>query len=177
MKKIIIIGSTGSGKSTLAKALSKKLGYPYVQLDLLFWKADWQNCDDDEFFEKIKSATNCDAWIVDGNYTRSNHLTWPYADTVVWIDLPFYQTLYQNITRSIKRAITNEELWPNSNNRESFSRMFSSDSIVLWLLKTYKKNVEKYEAYMNDEKFKHIKFYRLRSRGEIDRFINEAKSL
>lgn len=177
MKKIIVIGSTGSGKSTLAKKLAQELKHPYVQLDLLFWKADWKNCDDEEFFQKIKEATNGEAWVIDGNYNRTNHLTWPFADTVVWIDLPFYQTLYQNISRSIKRAITKEELWPNTNNRESFMRMFSNDSIVLWLFKTYRKNVERYEERLADKQFSHIHFYRLRSRREIKQFLKTAKSL
>lgn len=177
MKKIIVIGSTGSGKSTLAKKLAQELGYPYVQLDLLFWKADWENCDDAEFFQKIEQATNCETWIIDGNYNRTNHLTWPFADTIVWIDLPFYQTLYQNISRSIKRALTKEELWPNTNNRESFMRMFSNDSIVLWLFKTYKKNVKRYEECLKDPQFEHIQFYRLRSRREIKQFLKNAKSL
>ena len=41
MQQIIVIGVTGSGKSTLAKKLSTTFGYPYIQLDKLFWKKNW----------------------------------------------------------------------------------------------------------------------------------------
>ncbi len=175
MKKIIVIGSTGSGKSTLAKQMAKTLAYPYIQLDLLFWKPNWQHCDDEEFFEKISNETNSETWIIDGNYTRSHQITWTKADTVIWIDLPFYLTLYQNISRSLKRAITRQELWPNTNNRESFLRMFSKDSIVLWLLNTYDLNKKKYQERLSDTNYQHIKFYRLQSRKEVRQFLKQLK--
>lgn len=142
MRKIIVIGVTGSGKSTLAKELSVKFGYPYVQLDKLFWKANWEGTLDEEFFEKISQAIDSETWIVVGNYTRTNHLTWTVADTVVWIDFPFWLTFYQNFSRSVKRAVVRQELWEGTGNRESFMRMFSSDSIIWWLFKTYKPHNE-----------------------------------
>ncbi len=172
MKRIIIIGTTGSGKSTLAKTLATKLSYPYIQLDSLFWKADWQGEDDLEFFKKIESTVSADHWIIDGNYGRTHHLTWNKADTVIWIDLPFALTFYQNFTRSLKRAIVRKELWPGTGNRESFLRMFSRDTILLWLIKTYKTNKQRYEARLNDPEFAHIKFHRLISRRAIRKFLN-----
>lgn len=173
MNKIIIIGTTGSGKSTLAKALAKKLNLPYIQLDFLYWKPYWQGSSDEEFCKKIETAiASAEGWIIDGNYTRTNHLTWSQADTIIWIDLPFWFTFYQNLKRSIKRAIKHEELWEGTENRETFSRMFSKDSILLWLIKTYKQNITKNSAKMKDHLFSHLKFYRLRSRKEIDNFIN-----
>lgn len=171
MKKIIIIGTTGSGKSTLGKALSKKLGYKYIQLDQLFWKPNWGETPDDEFFEKIKTEVAGETWVLDGNYTRSNHLTWPQADTIIWLNMPFYLNLYQNISRSVKRAYNQEEIWPNTGNRESFSRMFSKDSIVLWLLKTYWKNIKKIEARISDPQYSHLKFIRLKSRKDVRDFL------
>ncbi|MCF6264133.1 MAG: AAA family ATPase [Xanthomonadales bacterium] len=53
MKKINIIGTSGSGKSTFAKALSKKLDYPYIEMDAIFWGKNWYWPSDDEFFNKL----------------------------------------------------------------------------------------------------------------------------
>ena len=53
MQKIIVIGVTGSGKSTLAKKLSTTFGYPYIQLDKLFWKKNWQGSSDEELFSHV----------------------------------------------------------------------------------------------------------------------------
>ncbi|MEE2671351.1 MAG: AAA family ATPase [Bdellovibrionota bacterium] len=174
MKKIIIIGTTGSGKSTLAKKISKKLGYPYIQLDQLFWKKNWGETPDAELFEKIQAEINQDTWVLDGNFTRTQHITWKEADTVIWIDLPLWLTLYQSVTRTLSRAITMRELWPNTGNRESFLRMFSKDSIILWLFRTYKNNRVKYQEKISSPVYTHIKFHHLQSRKQIKKFIKDT---
>lgn len=171
MKKIIIVGVTGSGKSTFSKSLSQRLNIPHIQLDSLYWKANWEGSSDEEFFAKIEKAIDQLGWIVDGNYNRSNHLTWKNADTVIWIDFPFWLTFYQNVSRSITRAIIRKEIWEGTGNRESFLRMFSKDSIVLWLFKVYWKQEARYQERMNDSQFKHITFYRLKSRREVSHFL------
>jgi adenylate kinase family enzyme len=174
MKKIIIVGSTGSGKSTLATKLSEKTGIPYIHLDALYWKPDWQGSHDDEFIHKVSKALDIPQWIVDGNYRRTNHLTYGHADTVVWVDMPFWLTFYQSLKRAITRSINKKELWPGTGNKESFSRMLSKESILLWLFKTYKPNIERYEKLMTSSEYPHIKFYRLKSRKEVSRFLESA---
>ena len=171
MNRIIVIGVTGSGKSTLASKLAQKLNYPYIQLDKLFWKPNWQHTPDNEFIAKIENAIQSDNWVIDGNYTRTNYITWAKADTIIWIDLPFYQTLYQNVSRSLKRALLQYELWEGTGNKESFKRMFSKDSIVLWLFKTYKPQKARTEERMISKEYKHLKFHRLRSHKEIAEFL------
>jgi len=172
MNKIIVIGVTGSGKSTFAQKLSKKLDIPYIQLDFLFWKPNWESSTDEEFFDKIEKAIDKPKWILDGNYGRTNHLTWKDADTIIWIDLPFWLTFYQIFKRSFNRAITRKELWAGTGNRESFRRMFSRDSILWWLFKTYSSHGCRYQERMNDPAYKHITFHRLRSRKEISDFLH-----
>lgn len=171
MKRIIVVGVTSSGKSTLSQKLAKQLKYPHIQLDQLFWKKNWTESADQEFFRSIELATHKPHWIVDGNYARTNHITWPLADTVIWINLPLWVTLYQNITRSIKRAVYRKELWPNTGNKESLTRMFSKDSIVLWLFKTYSSNKKRYAKRLNDPLYSHINFIKLRSHKEIRQFL------
>ena len=102
MNKVIVVGTTGSGKSMVANALATKLNAQYIQMDKLFWKPNWEESKDDEFFAKIESAIKRSRWVLDGNYGRTHHLTWKDADTVIWIDYPFWLTLYQNISRSVK---------------------------------------------------------------------------
>jgi adenylate kinase family enzyme len=175
LKKIIVVGTTASGKSTFSKELAAKLNYSYISLDFLFWKPNWQESTDEEFFEKVKKAVEVENWVLDGNYGRTNHLTWCHSDAVVWIDMPFWLNLYQNVSRSVRRAIKREELWKGTGNKESFLRMFSRDSIILWLFKTYKTNVKRYEARMVDPQYSHIKFYRLKSRAEQKAFLEDLK--
>lgn len=98
-------------------------------------------------------------------------MTWPCADTIIWVDLPFYLTLYQNISRTIKRVITREKIWENLNNRESLRMMFSKDSVTLWMIKTYGKNKKRYKEQMENSQFEHLKFIHLKSRKEIKKFL------
>ncbi len=171
MNRIIVVGTTGSGKSTLAKKISRELNYKYIQLDALFWKPNWTQPSNEEFLEKLQIEISSDCWIIDGNYGQTHPLTWAKADCVIWIDLPLWKTLYHNIIRSVKRSIRREELWQGTGNRESFKRMFSKDSIILWLLKTYKSNIKLYESRMKDAAYSHIKFVRLKSRKEIKNWV------
>lgn len=171
MKRVIVVGVTGSGKSTFCKKLSKVLGYKYIQLDELFWLPNWEMIPDQQFFEKIEKATSEGTWILDGNYNRTNHIHWPKADTVVWIDFPLWLTFYQNFTRSFKRALFRIEIWEGTGNRESFLRMFSRDSVVRWLFKTYRPHKKRNEERMYSLEYSHIKFYRLKSRKEVSDFL------
>ena len=52
--RINVVGTSGSGKSTLAKSISKKFNTPYVQLDEIFWKPNWKESCDEEFFSKVE---------------------------------------------------------------------------------------------------------------------------
>ncbi|MBT4793291.1 MAG: adenylate kinase [Halobacteriovoraceae bacterium] len=173
MKKVVVIGTTGSGKSTFANKLAVKLSSPYIQLDKLFWKPNWQWPSEEEFFQAIRNEIDKESWIVDGNYTRTQAITWTDADTVIWIDLPFWLTFYQCFTRSFKRALSNEELWPNTGNRESFGRMFSKDSILLWLFKTYDANKKKYKDKISNPLHHHITFHNLKSRKDMEEFLSK----
>jgi adenylate kinase family enzyme len=52
--KINVIGTSGSGKSTLAKQIATELAIPYIEMDRLYWRPDWQGTPDDEFQEKLE---------------------------------------------------------------------------------------------------------------------------
>ncbi len=139
MNKINVIGTSGSGKSTFAKALSKKLDYPHIEMDAVFWGKDWYQPNDDEFFGNLSKALKPDQRVLDGNYTRTIPIKWQDVDTIIWIDYSFPRTLYQAVKRAITRIVKQTELWPGTGNKESLKKLFTKDSIVLWTLKTYRK--------------------------------------
>lgn len=171
MKKINVVGTSGSGKSTLARRLALLNGVPYVEMDLLFWGANWTQRSDEEFFAALEKALAPSGWVLDGNYTRTIPIKWREIDLVVWIDLPFILNFYQSLSRALKRVWSREELWPGTNNRESFFKLFfSSDSILWWMIKTHAKNRRSYQSLAADSRFKHIEFVRLRNRSEIEEF-------
>jgi len=164
--KINVVGTSGSGKSTFARQLAARLNVPYIELDTLYWQPHWQGTPDARFFEKIAAALAAcpDGWVLDGNYNRSRPVKWREVDTLVWLDYGFARTLYQAVKRAIHRAVTQQELWPGTGNRESFRQsFFSRESIIWWTLKTWRSNRTRYLADMANPAYSHIAFVHLRS--------------
>lgn len=138
MQRIAIIGSTGSGKSTLANALSAKLGFLHTELDTLNWMPGWQERDAASFRALVDAATSKDGWVIDGGYSEVRDLVWGRADVIVWLDYSFPRTAWRLLGRTIKRNVRGDPCC--NGNRESLSRSLGSDSILLWLLKSYWRN-------------------------------------
>lgn len=140
--KINIIGTSGSGKSTFGRRIAEALAIPYIEMDRLYWRANWQGTPDDEFLATLEKALAASPdWVLDGNYNRTRDVKWRDVDLVVWIDRGFIRTLWQAVTRASRRAWHKQELWPGTGNRESFRRSFlSKDSIIIWTIKTWRSN-------------------------------------
>ena len=137
--KINVVGTSGSGKSTLARQLAERLGVPYIEMDRLYWRPEWQGTPDDAFLARLEQtlAEAGEGWVLDGNYSRTQPIKWREVDYILWLDYGFGRTAGKS------------ELWPGTGNRESFRRsFFSCESIVLWTIRTYSKNRRKYLAEM-----------------------------
>jgi adenylate kinase family enzyme len=135
---IVVIGSTGAGKSTLAKALAKIIGGDFIELDALHWEPNWTEAAPEVFQERIETAISSEVWVVAGNYQSVRDIVWKRADAILWLDYPFHLVFWRMITRTIRRAVTREQLW--NGNRENFwdhLKLWSDQSLVHWLFKTY----------------------------------------
>ena len=176
MKKINVIGTTASGKSTFSKKLSARLNIPYISMDKLFWKSNWTESTNEELFQKLEEALNQDTWVLDGNFSRTNDIKWKDVDTIIWIDFSFLRTLYQSISRALSRIICQKELWEGTGNKETLSRLFSKDSIVLWLFKQYGKKKRTYSKLITEDKYNHINFVRLQSPKECEKYLKQLES-
>lgn len=171
-KKINVIGTSGSGKSTFSSKLALKMKAPYIEMDALFWKPNWEESSDDEFFAKLESVLKQKCWVLDGNYTRTTPVKWSNVETVIWLDYSFTRTLYQAVTRAAKRSISRRELWSGTGNVETFKKsFFSSDSIILWTIKTYKANRIKYLRMMADSQYSGIRFVHIRSPNQAKEYL------
>ncbi|WP_437608358.1 shikimate kinase [Erwinia sp. V71] len=170
--KINVIGTSGSGKSTVARAIARQLALPYIEMDALFWLPHWGESSDEQLFAKLEQALQQPGWVLDGNYNRTRTVKWRDVDIIVWVDYSFTRTLYQAIRRAITRAWTQQEIWPGTGCRESFRKsFFSRDSIILWTLKTWRKNRRSYQALMHDSRYQHLQFVHLTSPQQSQQFI------
>ncbi len=128
MQRVIVVGTTGSGKSTLGEALARRLSADFVELDALYWGADWQPAETELFRARITAATQGERWVLAGNYSKSRPLTWTRTDTLIWLDYPFPLVFGRLLRRTVRRIVTQEDLW--GNNRETWRKSFFDRSYM-----------------------------------------------
>lgn len=170
--RISVVGNSGSGKSSFAGRLAERLDVPHVELDAIFHQPGWQPLDTDEFRRRVDGLTRADGWVVDGNYGAVLGLVWDRAETVVWLDVPRAVVMRQVTGRTLRRMLRREVLW--NDNREPWSNLFRWDpehSIIRWAWTRHRTYRERYAAAMNDPRWTHLRFVRLRSHEEAQRFL------
>src|SRR5260370_35462285 len=87
---VIVTGLAGSGKRTCSLALAATTGLPCIHLDLHFWKSGWVAPSETGWRENQCGVLAGDAWIADGNYHETLDLRLERADTVVFLDMPWW---------------------------------------------------------------------------------------
>jgi adenylate kinase family enzyme len=63
---------------------------PLIYLDLHYWKPGWARPSDDEWRERQRTLIARDAWIIDGNYNEHFRSGLERAETVVYLDTPWW---------------------------------------------------------------------------------------
>ncbi|WP_419914859.1 AAA family ATPase [Hoeflea sp.] len=139
----MIVGPPGVGKSTLASELASRSGITNFELDEILYKPDWRRVPHAEFRHAINEIVEKSEWIVSGNYAGVRDLLWTNADVVVWLDLPLNLTLCRLVRRTLHRILTREVV--AGGNRETFKRVFSNQSIILWAMRSQKSMRKEYE--------------------------------
>jgi len=103
MKKVIVIGCPGSGKTTFAEKLRDQTDLPLFYLDAIWHKADRTHISREEYDARISRILAKDAWIIDGNYSRTVESRMAACDTVFLFDLPKEVCLEGAISRLGKK--------------------------------------------------------------------------
>jgi adenylate kinase family enzyme len=141
-RRIAVVGNSGSGKSTLARTLSARLSLPHVELDALNWQPGWRGLhleDPEEWTRVVAEAVAGDAWVTDGNYSKGAlPQILPRATDVIWLDYSRGLIVARVLRRSLLRAMSGEELWPGTGNREDFRRWLQKDHPIRWTWDTYR---------------------------------------
>jgi adenylate kinase family enzyme len=175
LPRLVVIGSSGSGKSTLARLLAVTLHTTHVQLDALHWGPGWQPRPKQAFLDDVEAATRGEHWIVDGNYRATRDIVWPRATAIVWLDYGFATVFSRVFARTIARSVTRETLY--AGNRESLWRAFTSrDSILLWVITSYRRYRREYRALMSGGAYPHLVWFALPRPVECARFVAAART-
>ena len=169
--RINVVGTTGSGKTTATKMLANRLGLRLIELDAVFWKPNWGETADDEFLPAVEEATRGDRWVLDGNYSRPRSTVWPRADTIIWLDYSLPRVFWQLLKRTVRRSATREELWSGCHER-FIAQFFSTDSILLWCLKTYWRRRRNYPRLFEQREHGHLQVLIFRTPREFQRWFD-----
>lgn len=175
--RIVVIGTTSSGKSTLAGQLAKIICADFIELDALHWEPNWVEAPDAVFRQRVDKATASQSWVVAGNYSATRDLVWPRAEAVIWLDYPFQIVFWRMLTRTIRRAIYQEELW--NGNRENFwthLKLWSDDSLFHWLFKTYWRRKREYPMLFALPENAHLKIIHFKHPHEAEEWLKNLKN-
>ncbi len=161
---------TGSGKSVLARRLAAARRIPHVELDALFWEPDWTPAPLEEFRRRVSEATARGPWVVDGNYSSVQDITWARAGILVWLDYTLPVILWRLWWRTLRRGVTRQTLWKG--NRERLrTQFFSRDSLFLWALKSRKRHKARYPVELRRPQNSHLQVVHLRYPSEARRWL------
>jgi adenylate kinase family enzyme len=160
MERIAIVGTTGSGKTTLSRQMAERLGCHCCELDAIHWQPGWRELDSETMAERVGEVVEKDRWIVEGNYASVRRMILERADTLIWLDYPFPIVFARLLRRTVRRNVTRENLW--SGNRESLKRTLSSESILVWCIKTYGLRRREYSECVVNPDFSHLRVLRFR---------------
>jgi adenylate kinase family enzyme len=172
-KRICVIGTSGAGKTYVAMALAAALDLEYVSNDAIIWRPNWEPTPDGERLAAFREALVGESWTFDGNLSlrrEEDRFVLDRCETLVWLDLPRWQVQGQVLARTLRRLVMRERLWHD--NVERWSTAFSADSIVLWSIKTFRRRRREYGAIFETPEFAAKTRIRLRSRGEVRRWLS-----
>jgi len=168
-RRVHVIGTSGSGKTTVAAAIADKLGIRHIELDAIYWQPGWTELPEEEFNQRVREATEDGDWTIDGNYKVVRSLIWDQVDTIVWLDIPFLPVFLRIVWRTIKRIITQEELW--NTNTEKLDALVGKYGMPLWVIQTHKKRRNEYPPLLADPSLSHIDIKVFKSLKEVNRWI------
>ena len=172
MRRVNIKGISGSGKSTFAAELARRLDVPYIELDALHHGPNWTEASAEELTARVREAMDSapGGWVIDGNYeSKLGDTVIGAADTIVWLDLPFWLKARRLLRRTHHRITNKVELW--SGNRETWRNvLFSRESLFWWMVKGHFRHRRQWpRRYEGDPRF-----VRLRSVDEARDWLERA---
>jgi energy-coupling factor transporter ATP-binding protein EcfA2 len=174
-QRILVLGRTGSGKTTLARELAAAVGVPHIELDALYFGADFSTAPLPLLRERTRAAVAGDSWVTDGNKAAVRDLVWPRADTIVWLDYPLVVSLWRLGKRALRRTSELSSRSATSNSTPSLPRqLLSAARGVLTALSSHRGQRRRYPRLLAQPENAHLAVVRLRSPRATRRWLTSV---
>jgi adenylate kinase family enzyme len=167
-RRVVVTGLAGAGKSTFSRALSAKTGLPLIHLDLHFWEPGWVAPPDDAWRERQRGLLAGDAWIADGNYHATLDLRLERADTVVFLDTPWWTCARRAFVRGLRRPPG--AIMPDGCDDSAWRRLRDEWGIV-WRVWRGRRSERERELSIVDQHGRHVALHVFRSKNSIREFL------
>ena len=166
MKKVAVFGKPGSDKSTLSKDLASAIGIPLYQLDSIVYKKNGDLVDREIYDQEHGKLLSSDSWIIDGfGPIESFYGRLGVADTLIYIDLPYFVSYWFVTKRLLKSWLVKPEGWPKGS------------SVLKGTLESYKA-LKLCPKFWNDDFLQKLEdlstdktLYVIRSLSELNTFV------
>lgn len=169
-RRVVVTGMAGAGKSTFSRALSAQTGLPVIHLDVYYWAPGWVEPTEQEWREKQRSLLAGDEWIADGNYYATLDLRLERADSVVFLDTPWWICAWRTFLRGIHEPPAGFEL-PEGCEQSRWRRLRDEWRLV-WRIWRVRRSEREEEFAVLSEHGKHVALVVLRSKRAARDFLN-----
>lgn len=113
MKKVAVFGKPGGGKSTFSRSLATATELPLHQLDKMEYYDGGEKVPEQKYLQSHSEIIDKGSWIIEGFGTiDSFRERLAEADTLVYIDLPYWVHYWWVVKRFLKSPIVKPEGWP-----------------------------------------------------------------
>lgn len=146
-RRVLIHGVTGSGKSSLATELGRLTGLPVILADEDFgWLPGWVQRPIQQQRRIAVERAAASGWIFDTAYGPYRQEIAERAELILCLDYPRLVSLRRLVRRSIRRIHSAEPVC--NGNVETWSHLFSTDSILLWHGRSFAPKRAQAEAFL-----------------------------
>ncbi len=169
-RRVLVSGLAGAGKSTFSRALSAKTDLPLIHLDIHFWKPGWVEPTEEEWREKQRGLLSGDEWVIDGNYHATLDLRLERADTVVYLDTPWWVCTWRALVRGVRKRPAGFQL-PDGCDESSLRRLRDEWRLV-WRIWRVRRSDRELQFKALSRHGNHVALHVLRSKRSVRDFLS-----